>query len=303
MKRLKWSARRVSNQSSALITAAGLTAIIMLVTGCTSGTEPITSDEGSASREPAASTQAAEETTTPAAEEPASFDLPQGDEPVEMDPADFTTDIDHPYWPMRPGTRWTMREIDERGRELKIVVVVTHDTKKIANGITARVVRDTVTLDGELIEDTNDWYAQDSEGNIWYLGEETAEFEDGKLTTREGSFEAGVDGALAGIILPANPQPGMRYRQEYYKGKAEDNGEVLSTNEMAEVPFGQFKNVLLTKDTITIEPDVLEYKLYALGIGPVLILDVSGGSGREELVRMDRAPASAGTGPLGSPDP
>src|SRR5687767_14826786 len=149
-------------------------------------------------------------------------DLPQGSDPVELDPADFTTDIDNPYWPMEPGTRWTYRELDEDGSELKVVVVVTTETKEIANGITARVVRDVVTEDGELIEDTMDWYAQDSAGNIWYLGEETAEFEDGKLATREGSFEAGVDGALPGIVMPGDPQVGMKYRQEYYEGEAED---------------------------------------------------------------------------------
>jgi hypothetical protein len=240
---------------------------------------------------------------TPSKKTPSSFDLPQGDEPVQLDPADFTTKIDNPYWPMAPGTRWTYREVDEEGNELEVVVVVTTGTKKIANGVTARVVRDTVTQDGQLVEDTFDWYAQDKQGNVWYLGEDTAEFENGELTTKSGSFEAGVDGALPGIIMPADPQPGMKFRQEYYKGEAEDNGEVLSTNEMAEVPFGQFRQMLLTKDTITIEPDVLEYKLYAKDVGPVLVLGVSGGGGREELIQVDEAPSTAGTGPLGSPNP
>jgi hypothetical protein len=237
------------------------------------------------------------------AQDTSAADLPQGDEPVELDPADFTTEIDNPYWPMEPGTRWTYREIDEEGKEVEVVVVVTDETKEIANGVEARVVRDTVTEDGAIIEDTFDWYAQDSAGNIWYLGEDTAEFEDGEITSTAGSFEAGVDGAQAGIILPADPQPGMRYRQEYYEGEAEDNGEVLSTEEIAEVPAGFFEDMLLTKDTITIEPDVLEYKLYGPGVGPVLVLGVSGGAGREELVSIDQAPSGAGTGPLGDPNP
>jgi hypothetical protein len=219
--------------------------------------------------------------------------------------ADLRPEIDNRYWPMRPGTRWTYRETDETGARLKVVVTATSVTKRIANGATARVVRDTVSEDGELIEDTFDWYAQDRDGSIWYMGEDTAEFENGKLKTKEGSFEAGVDGAQPGIIMPANPQDGMQYRQEYYKGEAEDNGEILSTDEMAQVPFGQFDNALLTKDTITIEPNVLEYKLYARGVGPVLVLGVSGGPGsREELLDIENVSAeeakNAGTSPLGS---
>lgn len=229
--------------------------------------------------------------------------FPRGSEPIELDPDDFTIEIDNPYWPMEVGTRWTYLEIDEEGVEVEVEVVVTTETREITNGVVARVVRDTVTADGEIIEDTFDWYAQDTNGNIWYLGEDTAEFDDGEITSRGGSFEAGVDGALPGIIVPGDPQPGMTYRQEYYEGEAEDNGEVLSTREMADVQFGHFENMLLTKDTITIEPDVLEYKLYAPGVGPVLVLGVSGGGGREELVSVDQAPATAGTGPLGDPNP
>jgi hypothetical protein len=229
--------------------------------------------------------------------------LPQGGEQVTLDPADFSTTIDNPYWPMEPGTQWTFRETDQEGSEFSVVVTVTTDTKLIANGIEARVVRDTVYRGDEIIEDTFDWYAQDAEGAIWYLGEDTAEFENGVAVSTLGSFEAGVDGALPGIAVPADPQPGMTYRQEYYKDVAEDNGEVLSVKEMVDVIFGHFDDVLLTKDTITIEPGVLEYKLYAPGVGPVLILDIAGGSGgREELISMERVPAGVGTGPLGQPN-
>ena len=261
-------------------------ALTLLLAGCTAA---------STTPEPPA-------TTAPPVSHPVN-PLPTGSQPVNLDPADFTPEIDHPYWPMKPGTRWTYRELDEDGEVKEVVVVVTAQTRRIANGVTARVVRDTVRVDGEIVEDTLDWYAQDRLGNLWYLGEDTAEFEDGKITTRSGSFEAGRDGALPGIMLPADPAPGMRYRQEYYAGEAEDNGEVLSTAELAQVPAGRYRGALLTKDTITIEPDVQEYKLYAKGVGPVLVIGVSGGSGREELVRIDQAPAGAGTGPLGRPNP
>jgi hypothetical protein len=216
-------------------------------------------------------------------------DLPQGSEPVKLDPADFTTRIDNPYWPMAPGDKWVYRETDEGGTELRVEVTVTDRTKQIANGIVARVVHDVVTEDGQPVEITDDWYAQDKAGNIWYLGEDTAEYENGKVTTRSGSFEAGVDGAQAGIIMPADPQDGMSYRQEYYKGEAEDKAEVLSIDEQVEVPVGYFKGALMTKDLVPLEPRVTEYKLYARGVGPVLTIKTSGGSGREELISYSRA--------------
>jgi hypothetical protein len=270
-------------------------AATMLCAGCTtSATRPsVTTPPGTPALEsrPAASTSAAEST------------LPTGTEPVNLNPADFTADISHPYWPMKPGTRWTYRDVDEKGEVQHVVIVATTATKKLANGITARVVRDTVRSEGDLVEDTFDWYAQDSAGNVWYLGEDTAEFENGKIVTRAGSFEAGAGGALPGILLPAEPQVGQKYRQEYLKGEAEDNGEVLGTNQLVEVPTGRYSGALLTRDTTSLEPTVVEYKLYAPGIGPVLALDISGGASREELVKIDKAAPTDGTGPLGKPNP
>jgi hypothetical protein len=233
---------------------------------------------------------------------PSPTSLPQSDEPVSLDPAEFTTEIDNPYWPMEPGTRWTYNELGPEGGELTVEVTVTTATKVIANGIEARVVRDTVRSAGEIVEDTFDWYAQDAAGAIWYLGEDTAEFEGGEIVSRDGSFEAGVDGALPGIAVPADPQPGMSYRQEYFAGEAEDNGAVLSVEELVEVPYGRFDGALLTRDTNALEPDVAELKLYAPGVGPVLTLDISGGNGREELVGITTVPDGTATGPLGSPD-
>jgi hypothetical protein len=210
--------------------------------------------------------------------------LPQGAEQVAIDPADFTTRIDNPYWPMKPGSRWVYRETDSEGAEQRVVVTVTNRTKKIANGVVARVVRDVVTEDGTPVEVTDDWYAQDADGNIWYMGEDTTEYENGKPVSKSGSFEAGVDGAQPGIIMPADPQPGLSFRQEYYKGEAEDEGEIVKTDAQAEVPFGHFDPALMTQDTNPLEPKVLEFKFYARGVGPVLAVSVSGGSDREELL-------------------
>ena len=216
--------------------------------------------------------------------EPAKTPLPQGAEKVKLDPAEFTTEIDNPYWPMSAGSRWVYRETDSEGARKKVVVTVTGKTRKLANGVEAAVVHDVVTEDDVPIEVTDDWYAQDSEGNVWYLGEDTTEYENGKPTSKAGSFEASVDGAEAGIIMPADPRPGLAYRQEYYKGEAEDRGSVVSVDEQAEVPSGHYKGVLMTRDENPLEPKVLEFKFFAKGVGPVLAIGVSGGSDREELV-------------------
>jgi hypothetical protein len=245
--------------------------------------------------------------TSASAATPRNNGLPEGDEPFELDPAAFTVEIDNPYWPMEPGTRWTYRETDAEGAVLKVVVTVTSETKEIANGVTARVVRDTVTENGDVVEDTFDWYAQDADGNIWYLGEDTAEFEKGEISSRAGSFEAGVDGALAGVALPANPIDDLRYRQEHYEGEAEDQGEVVSTGEQVEVEAGHYDDVVVTKDTNPLEPKVLEFKFYARGVGPALAITVSGSSDREELIKVKkvskRAARLAGTTPLGEKYP
>ena len=203
---------------------------------------------------------------------------------MKLDPADFTTQIDNPYWPMRKGSRWVYRETDSEGASQKVVVTVTGKTKSIANGVEALVVHDAVTEKGVPVEITDDWYAQDADGNVWYLGESTTEYENGKPASTAGSFEAGVDGAEAGVVVPADPRPGMTYRQEYFKGEAEDRASIVSTGEQAEVPAGHYEGVLMTRDVNPLEPKVLEFKFLARGVGPVLAIGVSGGSDREELL-------------------
>jgi len=158
----------------------------------------------------------------------------------------------------------------------------------IANGITARVVHDVVSENGEPVEKTFDWYAQDTAGNVWYLGEDTKEYENGHVVSTHGSFEAGVDGAQPGVVMPGSPQVGMTYRQEYYAGQAEDQATVLSLDEQAGVPFGHFADVLMTKEINPLEPRHGEYKFYARGIGPVLGLTASGGTDRVALINVTR---------------
>ena len=216
--------------------------------------------------------------------------LPQGSEPVELDPADFTTKIDNPYLPLAVGSRWVYRETDTTGTRERVVVEVTNKTKRIANGVTARVVRDTVSERGVPVEVTDDWFAQDGEGNVWYLGEYVTNYEDGKVVDHAGSFEAGVDGAQAGIAMPADPKPGLSYRLEYLKGEAEDTSAVVTVGEeRVEVPYGYFDDdVLMTRDLVPTEPRVQELKFYARGVGTLLSVHTDGDGGRSELVSYRR---------------
>jgi hypothetical protein len=203
-----------------------------------------------------------------------------------IDPANFVAVIDNPYFPLTPGTVFIYEGQTDQGIE-HIEVTVTSETKQIL-GVTCVVVRDIVTVDGKLEEDTYDWYAQDKDGNVWYFGEDTKKYEaDGTVST-EGSFEAGVDAAMPGILMKGNPQVGEVYHEEYYQGHAEDEAEIVSVGESVTVPYGSFNEVLMTKNTTPLEPDLLENKYYAKGIGSVLEIDVSGGSGQVELIEIKK---------------
>ena len=201
-----------------------------------------------------------------------------------VDPARFIAVVDNPYFPLRPGMRWEYVSHADEGVE-RTVVTVTPRTRTIA-GVTCVVVRDTVRLDGEVVEDTYDWYAQDREGAVWYFGEDTKEYEDGKVVTTAGSWEAGVRDARPGIAMPARPRVGDHYRQEYARGEAEDMGRVLSLSERARVPAGAYDGLVKTEDTTPLEPQVREQKYYARGVGPVLTVDLANGGTRDELVRF-----------------
>lgn len=205
-----------------------------------------------------------------------------GDYRPEIDPADFVDVVDNEYMPLRPGMRWVYAGVEGGERE-RIEVVVTGARRRVL-GIDAVVVRDTVTIDGALVEDTFDWFAQDRSGNVWYLGEASREYENGEVVSTAGSWEAGVDGALPGIVMPASPSVGDAYRQEYYLGEAEDLAEVVQTGAEVSVPAGDYSDVLVVREWNPLEPDVVEEKSYAPGVGLVLERKVKGGDGRVELV-------------------
>jgi hypothetical protein len=211
----------------------------------------------------------------------------EGDEPYapEIDPANFVTGVDNAFLPLTPGTRFVY-EGESDGETERIEVVVLHRTREVL-GIPCVVVRDTVWEDGELVEDTFDWFAQDVDGNVWYMGEDVKDYEDGEVVSTAGSWEAGVDGALPGIVMWAEPQVGEPYRQEYYVGEAEDMAQVIALDGTASVAFGDFDGLLIVKEWNPLEPGVTEHKVYAAGIGLILEETVEGGEGRIELTDIE----------------
>ena len=198
-----------------------------------------------------------------------------------IDPTNFTTTIDNPYFPLVPGTTFTY--LTPNGA-IKDVFAVTHDTRVI-DGVTCVQVHDSVYTNDVLTEDTLDFFAQDRDGNVWYFGENTAEFEDGLLATIEGSFLSGVNNDKPGIVMKTHPAPGDFYRQEFSLGNAEDYGETLNLTSRVVVPYGRFNNCLKSQETTPLEPDALEDKYYAPGVGNVLTVDLVTGE-RDELVSI-----------------
>lgn len=186
---------------------------------------------------------------------------------LEVSPDDFGDGVVHPYLPLQPGSIWVYEAETEDGTETITVQVL--DRTRVVNGVNATVVRDTVTLDGEVVEDTYDWFAQDRDGTVWYLGEDTTEYEDGEAS-KEGSWEWGVDGALPGIVMPAAPQPGTdAYYMEYYPGEAEDQAQVIDLGRRIQVPFGTFEDTVTTREWTELEAGSEELAHYARGVGVV----------------------------------
>jgi hypothetical protein len=199
----------------------------------------------------------------------------------------FSAYVTNPWFPLRPGTVSVYVGVKD-GKPARDVVTVTHAVKTI-QGAPCVVVRDRLYLNGKLEERTTDWYSQDRRGNVWYFGETTAELDaHGRVTSTEGSWQAGRDGAKAGISMPARPVPGRFGRQEFYKGQAEDHFEVLSRRAVVDVPYTSSRRALLTKEWTPLEPGVVDHKYYVRGVGTVLEQTVRGGDERQELVSVTR---------------
>ncbi|MCB9554759.1 MAG: hypothetical protein H6707_01565 [Deltaproteobacteria bacterium] len=199
--------------------------------------------------------------------------------PLSIDVSDFVTDLDaatpNPLFPLVAGTTQTYLGGGER-----IVVEVLPETR-VVMGITARVVRDRVYIDGELYEDTIDWYAQDKRGNVWYMGEETADYENGAVVSTAGSWESGVQGAQPGIYMWSDPRTRLdqAYFQEFWACKAEDQAKVIEVDKTVTVPSGTYQGCMVTEDWNPLEGNASrEHKTYCPGVGFVLETKVATGS-------------------------
>ncbi len=197
-------------------------------------------------------------------------------------PEDFVSEITNPYLGFADGRVFTYEGETDEGLET-IVVEVTRKHKTIL-GVRTTVVHEQAFLDGELIEDTFDWFAQDKDGNVWYFGEDSKEIEDGEIVSTEGSWEAGVDGAQPGIIMLAQPEVGLSYRQEFYEGVAEDMAKIISLDETVSIGLGNFTGSLETLEWTPLEPGARENKFYQPGIGLILI---EGHKARTELISIN----------------
>jgi hypothetical protein len=199
----------------------------------------------------------------------------------------FVRRVENPWFPLTPGTKYVY--VGEKdGASGRDVFTVTRRTRTIS-GVSCTEIDDRLYTNGRLSERTKDWYAQDAGGNVWYFGEDTAELDkSGHVTSREGSWLDGVNGARAGLFMPAHPRVGQTFRQEFYKGHAEDHFTVLNLGAKVSVPLLSSKRALLTKEFTPLEPGVLDHKLYVRGVGEVKEETVKGGSERWELTRRTR---------------
>ncbi len=202
-----------------------------------------------------------------------------------VDPSNFTDPVANPYFPLESGTVLILKG-SEGGEALRERVRITAEHRTI-EGVSTVVVHDVIRSHGALVEKTIDWYAADNDGNVWYFGEDTATYDaDGNVESTEGTWRAGVDGAVAGIIMPANPRPTDAYRQEFYVGHAEDQGWIVQRGAKVSVPYGDLDKVVRSFEWTRLEPGVMAQKFYAPGLGIVLEKDVAGGNELLSLVKV-----------------
>jgi len=264
-----------------LVSAAAVAAVAAGIIGCGSSAGSGTTSASPTPLSPAASASP----SGVASAAPGMLAVAPGWTPMAA--SDFATAIDNPWFPLVKGRTWVSTGVKD-GKPTIDTYTVTGQTKQIM-GVTCSVIRDRLTQHGKVMEATWDWYAQDKRGNVWYLGEDTREFDAaGQVTSTAGTWQAGVDGAGAGIFMPANPQLGMGGYQEYLAGQALDKYKVVSTNASVTVPYGSFKNALQTRETTALDPGVVDAKYYVKGIGQVAEESLKGPKETSYLARLTK---------------
>jgi hypothetical protein len=202
----------------------------------------------------------------------------------KIDATKFSNHVTNKYFPLTPGKTYHYQGVRD-GKPTEHTFTVTHDTK-VVMGVRCAVIRDDVTQSQSLVEKTTDWYSQDNLGNVWYFGEDTAEYQNGVVTNTAGTWEAGVDKAQPGIVMPAHPKVGQAFRQEYRPGVALDEARILSTNATVRVPAGTYRHVVITFDKNPLDPSKKERKFFAPGVGFVrAVLHGGGHTETTELVK------------------
>jgi hypothetical protein len=222
----------------------------------------------------------APDATSPAPSEPA-ISAGGSDYQPEIDPANFVEVIDNPLFPLEPGTAFYLRGENADGVEHETITVT--DRTKVILGVTTTVVRDVSRKHGEIVEATDDWYAQDRDGNVWDFGEDASLYQNGKVLNKHGSWEAGVDGAQPGIIMSADPQVTDSYREEYYEGHAEDMFWVVATGRTVHTPMGRFGDGVITLEYNPLDPKIVIQKSFAPGVG---LLEERALSGPKDMVKL-----------------
>jgi hypothetical protein len=252
--------------------AVVVSTIVLTMTGCGS------SGGSTPDRKGAAATSAGPATLAPLP----SFGPGDTYRPV-YDRTSFTADVTNPWFPLRPGS--TMLKTGTKdGEASRDVFSITSETKAV-DGVVCRVIRHKLFLSGVLYENTIDYYTQDRGGDVWYFGEDTETLDkNGHVTSTDGTWHAGENGAQPGVFMPAEPQVGQRYRQEYYRGHAEDQFKVLTLSASVAVPNGTYDHVLRTEETTATEPGIVDNKYYVRGIGEVEEVQVQGDGPSEKAV-------------------
>jgi hypothetical protein len=261
----------------------------LTVAGCATDGGPSPSEVAAAQSPtppPSASpTASAPPSTAPATSAPSEPPSTGASIDEQIDQANFVAVVDNPWFPLIPGTTFTYRGVAE-GESTTDILTVTHRTR-VVDGVTCTVIKDIVRVRGVLEERTEDWYAQDSDGNVWYFGEDTAELDrKGRVTSTAGSWESGVDGARPGIFMPADPAIGVSYPQEQFPGEAEDWFVVMFTGMRAKVPAGTWTDTLVTGEWTPLEPGIVGEKWYAKGVGQVMENTISGPQETLRLVKV-----------------